>query len=119
MQKGKTIMFARVLTAKTKPGMMDELIHIIRDSVIPEVRHEVGFKGLLLLNERATGKGISYGIDRVEVTLAPGEPPRVLAVNGDRRAAAAWSVEALAPAPGYVGAVAMEGDWHRVACYSH
>jgi 4'-phosphopantetheinyl transferase len=29
---------------------------------------------------KATGKGISYGIDRVEVTLRPGEEPRVLGV---------------------------------------
>lgn len=68
---------------------------------------------------KATGKGISYGIERVEVTLAPGDPPRVLSVNGDRGAAGSWSLEALAPAPGYVGAVAMQGMWTRVVCFSH
>ena len=66
-------MFARVLTAQTKPGMMDELIRCFRDSVIPEVRHEVGFKGLLLLNERATGKGISITLWETPVDLKASE----------------------------------------------
>jgi 4'-phosphopantetheinyl transferase len=67
---------------------------------------------------KATGKGISYGIERVEVALTPGERARVLSVNGDRGAAGRWSLEALAPASGYVGAVAMQGEWDRVVCYS-
>ena len=66
-------MFARVLTAQTKPGMMDELIRIIRNSVIPEVRHEVGFKGLLLLNERTTGRGISITLWETPVDLKASE----------------------------------------------
>ena len=66
-------MYARVLTAWAKPGMTDELIHIIRDSVIPEVKHEVGFKGLLLLNERATGKGISITLWETPVDLKASE----------------------------------------------
>ncbi len=67
---------------------------------------------------KATGKGISYGIDRVEVTLRPGEPPRVLGIDGDARAAAGWTLESLEPAPGYVGAVAIVGGWDRLARYS-
>jgi 4'-phosphopantetheinyl transferase len=68
---------------------------------------------------KATGKGISYGIERVEVTLAPGEPPRVLSVNGDREAAALWSLEVLKPATEYLGAVAMQGPWDRITCFSY
>jgi 4'-phosphopantetheinyl transferase len=67
---------------------------------------------------KATGKGISYGIERVEVTLAPGVAPAVLAVDGDRDAASAWQLAALTPATGYVGAVAMQGKWTRIRCYS-
>jgi 4'-phosphopantetheinyl transferase len=67
---------------------------------------------------KATGKGISYGIDRVEVTLAPGLNPSVVAVDGNRDVAAAWSLAALTPAPGYVGAVAMAERWERIVCYS-
>src|SRR5713101_10154272 len=46
------MMYARVLMAQTKPGKTDELIQIIRDSVIPEVKQEIGFKGLLLVDQQ-------------------------------------------------------------------
>ncbi len=66
-------MFARVLTAQAKPGKTDELTDIVRDSVIPEVKQEVGFKGLLLLNEHATGKGISITLWETPVDLKASE----------------------------------------------
>ena len=68
---------------------------------------------------KATGKGISYGIDRVEVTLTPGDPARVLALDGDRGAAAAWSLETFAPAPGYLGSVAMSVPWETLSCFTY
>lgn len=68
---------------------------------------------------KATGKGISYGIDRVEVTLTPGEPARVLALDGDRGAAAVWSLATFTPAPGYLGSVAMSGPWQRLSCFTY
>ncbi len=68
-QKGRTTMYARVLTAQAKPGQTDELIRIINDSVIPAVKREIGFKGLLLLNEHATRKGISITLWETPVDL--------------------------------------------------
>src|SRR6266568_4187842 len=66
-------MHARVLMAQTEPGKTDELTQLIRDSVIPEVKQEVGFKGLLLLNERATGRGISITLWETPVDLKAGQ----------------------------------------------
>src|SRR5712691_13037579 len=66
-------MHARVLMAQTEPGKTDELTQLIRDSVIPEVKQEGGFKGLLLLNERATGKGISITLWETPVDLKASE----------------------------------------------
>ena len=66
-------MYARVLMAQPEPGKTDELIQLIRDSVIPEVKQEVGFKGLLLLNERATGRGISITLWETPVDLRASE----------------------------------------------
>src|SRR5262249_25500618 len=68
---------------------------------------------------KATGKGISYGIDRVEVTLRPGEDPRVLSIDGDRQAATTWSLQTLAPGANYVGAVVLQGQWQRLVCVSY
>jgi len=58
---------------------------------------------------KATGTGISESLDKVEVSLAPGEPARVLSIAGDAKAASAWQLEELNPAPGFVGAVAWQG----------
>ena len=66
-------MYARVLTAQAKPGQIDELIRIIRDSVTPELKREVGFKGFLLLDERVTGKGISITLWETPVDLKASE----------------------------------------------
>lgn len=66
-------MHARVLTAQARPGQTDELIGIIRDSVTPELKGEVGFKGFLLLTEHATGKGISITLWETLVDLKASE----------------------------------------------
>jgi 4'-phosphopantetheinyl transferase len=65
---------------------------------------------------KAVGVGLSYGLDRVELTLAPGEPARFLRIEGDTGRAARWALHALAPAPGYVAALAREGRIPAVAC---
>jgi 4'-phosphopantetheinyl transferase len=58
---------------------------------------------------KATGEGLSHPLDRFEVTLAPGDPPRFLSIDGDANAAAGWSLFSLEPAPGYLAAVAAPG----------
>jgi 4'-phosphopantetheinyl transferase len=67
---------------------------------------------------KATGKGISYGIDRVEVTLAPGDLPRVLSVDGSVTAASTWWLSVFAPAPEYIGAVAMQAWWQHIRYFT-
>jgi 4'-phosphopantetheinyl transferase len=67
---------------------------------------------------KAMGVGLSYGSERVEVTLLPEQPVRVLSLDGQTAPAARWSLEALAPAPGYVAAVALEGRGYDLQCWS-
>jgi 4'-phosphopantetheinyl transferase len=57
---------------------------------------------------KALGVGLSYGLDRVEVTIRPEDPVRLLRLDGEEKQAAPWSLLALAPAPGYVGALAIK-----------
>jgi 4'-phosphopantetheinyl transferase len=59
---------------------------------------------------KAVGIGIAFPLDRLVVTLAPSDPARVVAFDGTPAAAADWWLEHLEPAPGYVGALAAEGD---------
>lgn len=61
---------------------------------------------------KTSGAGLSYPLDRFDVTLAPDQPPAFLSIDGDVSAAQRWSLYHLEPAADYVGAVAIEGcDW--------
>jgi 4'-phosphopantetheinyl transferase len=66
---------------------------------------------------KAHGFGISYGLERVEVSHAADEPARVLSIDGDAAAAARWSLRTLTPAPGYVGALACQAHDYRLFCW--
>jgi 4'-phosphopantetheinyl transferase len=59
---------------------------------------------------KAIGDGLSYPLDRFDVTLTPDQPPAFLAIEGDSEAARRWSLFHLEPDPDYVGAVAIEGN---------
>jgi 4'-phosphopantetheinyl transferase len=58
---------------------------------------------------KALGQGLSYGLDRVEVTLTPDEPAVILRAADDLDVSKRWTLQDLAPAPGYFGAAAVEG----------
>ena len=49
-------MFARTGASQMKPGKMDEAIALYRDSVLPTLRSQKGFKGLYWLTQRNTDK---------------------------------------------------------------
>jgi 4'-phosphopantetheinyl transferase len=59
---------------------------------------------------KACGDGLSRELNRVDVSLAPFEPARRLGIQGGPQASSRWSLQELAPAPGYVAAVASEGE---------
>jgi len=63
---------------------------------------------------KATGDGLSRPLDAFDVTLAPGEPARLLRVLAEPEAAHRFWLEDLRPAPGFAGALAVEGSAHRV-----
>jgi 4'-phosphopantetheinyl transferase len=55
---------------------------------------------------KATGEGLSFALDKISVTLAPGDPPRIVAVQGRPDAPARWRLHDLAPGGDAVGALA-------------
>jgi len=63
---------------------------------------------------KAVGEGLAAPLDSFDVTLALGEPPRMLTLNGDAGRAAAWFFHHLRPAEDYVGALAIEGGTWEV-----
>jgi heme-degrading monooxygenase HmoA len=56
VQKGKTSMYARVVSTPVEPGNMDETIQIFQNFLVPVAKQQRGFKGILLLTERSTPK---------------------------------------------------------------
>lgn len=66
---------------------------------------------------KGRGEGVSYGLDRVEVSLSPGEPAAVLHAFDDPDVSRHWTLEHLVPAPGYLGAAAVEADTVTFQCF--
>jgi 4'-phosphopantetheinyl transferase len=59
---------------------------------------------------KARGQGLSLALNSFEVTLAPGEPARLLATRSDPEEASRWSLAALDCEPGYAAALAIAGE---------
>jgi 4'-phosphopantetheinyl transferase len=85
---------------------------------LPEAQRPEAFLNCWTRKEafvKALGDGLSWPLDQFDVSLAPDEPARLLAVAGDPAAVGRWRLCALAPADGYVGALAVEGDDWRLS----
>jgi 4'-phosphopantetheinyl transferase len=64
---------------------------------------------------KARGDGLSFPLDQFEVTLTPGEPARLLRVQGDEGEATRWHLEHLEVGADYVATLAVAGhDWRLV-----
>lgn len=66
---------------------------------------------------KASGIGLSYGLERVEVTLLPEEEARFLRIDGCEQLAAQWSLRHLTPVAGCVGAVTLRGHDYHLRCW--
>ncbi len=66
-------MNARVTLVQILPGKVDEAVDRYRDSVVPAARQQNGYKGVYLLTDRNTGKGISITLWETEADMIAGE----------------------------------------------
>ena len=57
---------------------------------------------------KALGEGLSHPLDAFDVSLAPDEPARLLAVRGGA-SVEGWSLHALRPREGFAAALVVEG----------
>jgi 4'-phosphopantetheinyl transferase len=85
-------------------------------SIPPESRDEAFFACWTRKEAfvKAIGEGLSHPLDSFEVTLAPGEPARLLHVGGHPPHPARWTLAALPAIPGYAGALVVRGRPERV-----
>jgi 4'-phosphopantetheinyl transferase len=56
---------------------------------------------------KARGEGIAL-LQSIEVSLSPGDPPRLIRIEGQPDEPQHWSLEALSPAPGFAAAICMQ-----------
>jgi len=66
---------------------------------------------------KATGAGLSLPLRSFDVTLAPGEPPRLIECRDPEWSTLPWSIHALAPATNYTAALAVSLDDPTLECY--
>jgi 4'-phosphopantetheinyl transferase len=84
---------------------------------LPPERKKEGFFNCWTRKEaylKAVGEGLAAPLDSFDVTLRPGEPPRMLTLQGSAERAAPWFFHHLLPAPQFIGAIAIEGGTWRV-----
>ncbi len=82
------------------------------ESLSPEMK-ERGFFACWARKEaflKASGRGLSFGIDRVEVSTDPELPASLLSVRGNREDVTQWSLRDLPVAPDYAAAIAAKRD---------
>ena len=66
-------MYARTGISHMKPGKMDEAIGLYRDSVVPLLKKQKGFKRLYFLTDRKTGKYVVITVWETEADMTATE----------------------------------------------
>ena len=88
---------------------------------LPKNQKDVGFFNLWTRKEawlKATGQGICDSLNKVEVSLLPDEPARLLSLFDDAQAAADWTLQELNPAHGFKAALALCARDLELRCWS-
>lgn len=62
MKKGEYTMFARLTIIQMNIDKMDEGTKIYAEGVVPSAKTQKGYRGIYLLTDRKTGKGISIAL---------------------------------------------------------
>ena len=87
---------------------------------LPEAQKPIAFFNLWTRKEawlKATGEGIGYSLNRVEVSFLPGEAARLLSLPEGPHAAVQWTLHHLAPAPSFAAALAVPAADNPLACW--
>jgi 4'-phosphopantetheinyl transferase len=64
---------------------------------------------------KALGGGLSHPLDRFDVSLAPGEPAKILRVESTPGDRCGWTLYSFVPGPGLIGAVVVQVFAHQLA----
>ena len=79
---------------------------------LPEKQQALGFFNCWTRKEafiKAVGEGLSFPLDKFEVSLEPDKPAELLATHWEPEAVSKWSMYSMSPAANFVGCLAIEG----------
>lgn len=79
---------------------------------LPEEQQALGFFNCWTRKEafiKAVGEGLSFPLDKFEVSMEPDKPAKLLATHWEPEAVSKWSLYSLSPAADFVGCLAIEG----------
>jgi len=62
-------MYARVITFQYQPGKVEEALHLLRESVVPELRQQAGFRGATNLVDWGNNKVVGITLWQSEDDL--------------------------------------------------
>ncbi len=62
-------MYARVTTLEASPDRMDDATRHVRDQVLPQLQQQDGFKGIIALSDRQSGKVLGIALWESEEAL--------------------------------------------------
>lgn len=63
---------------------------------------------------KATGQGLNFPLNSLDVSIDPDEAPRLFKVNGDEKEASQWLIQELTPGNGMAAAVSARGGPFQV-----
>ena len=67
---------------------------------------------------KAVGEGLSYPLDRFEVSLSPSETAKLISISGDEVEANRWTLQAIDLGPGYAAAFATQSTGVTIRYFS-
>jgi 4'-phosphopantetheinyl transferase len=68
---------------------------------------------------KATGEGLSRPLDQFSMSLVPGEPAKLLAIQGQPDEVSKWFIQDLKVEPGYAAALAVQNPASQIHCWEY
>lgn len=56
---------------------------------------------------KAVGEGLSFSFDRIEVSVDPNRPAKLISIDGECELAKRWTIKTFSPKPGYIASIAL------------
>jgi 4'-phosphopantetheinyl transferase len=87
---------------------------------LPEQQQTLGFFYCWTRKEafiKAVGEGLSFPLDKFEVSVEPNKPVKLLATYRQPKDVSKWSIYSLSPEANFVGGLVIEGLVEKVKCW--